>query len=76
MVVVAAEGLPVTIPVAHPVEPIVATAVELLLQVPPLMALNRQVVPPWHTNSVPTIGPGVLFTVTIAVLEQPVAVAV
>ena len=72
IVVVAAEGLPVTTPVAQPVEPMVATAVELLLQLPPEIALNKQVVAPWHTLSVPTIGPGVLFTVTIVVLEQPV----
>ena len=44
----------------------------LLLHVPPLVASLKPVVNPWHTVKVPRIGVGKAFTVTTAVMMQPV----
>lgn len=65
-------ALPAATPVAIPVdEPTVATAVLLLLHVPPVVALFSVVVAPTHAESVPVIVPavdGAAFTVAIAVV--------
>lgn len=63
--------MPEVTPLTMPVEPIVATVVLLLLQVPlPSVSI---VVLPAHAFSVPLIAGGVAFTVTIAVVLHPVA---
>ena len=59
---------PVTVPPATP-----ATDVAELDHVPPAVALLRTVVLPEHTNADPVIAAGGGFTVTVAVLKQPVA---
>lgn len=59
---------PVTVPPAT-----LATVVALLDHVPPDVALLRTVVLPEHTNAEPVIAAGGGFTVTVAVLKQPVA---
>ncbi len=46
-------------------EPTVATAVRLLIQVPPPTELDKEVVPPTHKLAVPVIAPGVGITVTV-----------
>jgi hypothetical protein len=55
--------------------PIVATAVLLEVQVPPLVALLKEVVLPTQTVSVPNIGPRVVPLTVIALvavaLPQP-----
>lgn len=58
-------AIPVTIPVFVP---IVATALALLLQVPPDTLLLRLIVDPIHTEVAPLIVPafGTGFTVTVA----------
>ena len=61
---------PVTIPDA------LTVAVPVLLQVPPEVASDKEVVRPRHTVIVPKIAVGNEFTVTIAVVIQPVAVNV
>jgi hypothetical protein len=67
-VIVAVPGdLPVTNPVP---EPIVATAVLLLAQVPP-PASNKLVVWPTHTTGKPTIIEGNGLTVNVTVAAQP-----
>ena len=53
-----------------PSVPIVATAVVLLCQVPPLVALVNRVVVPAHNNVVPDIALAP-FTVTITVASVP-----
>lgn len=65
--------MPVPIPATVPVEPIVATPVVPLLQVPPPVALLRDDVAPVHTSSVPAIAAGVVLTVTVTTFEQPLA---
>lgn len=50
----------------------VATAVLLLLHAPPGAALVSVVVLPTHTDAVPPIVGGVVFTVTPVVLAHPV----
>jgi len=60
---------PVTVPVA---EPIFATAVVPLVQVPDEVASVKVVVPVPHTLGVPPIAAGFAFTVTWAVLLHPV----
>ena len=59
---------PVTIPVT---EPIVALPL-LLVQVPPAVASVNAVVKPKHTVKVPDMAEGKGFTVTTAVMIQPV----
>jgi hypothetical protein len=56
--------IPVTIPV---VEPMVATEVLLLFQVPPRVALLSVRVAPTHTFVVPVMAAGVAYTVTFFV---------
>jgi len=52
--------VPCDVPVATPeADPIVATDVLLLVHVPPADELERVVVEPLHTDSVPLIEPGV-----------------
>ena len=65
--------VPAAIPVAIPVPgPIVATNGLPLPQVPPGVASANVVVKPTHTDSVPVMAAGNGFTVTMAVLIQPV----
>jgi len=55
---------PATTPVTTPVaDPTVATAVLLLLHVPPTVAHARGVETPTHTVAVPVIAAGVALTV-------------
>ena len=63
---------PVTMPLA---EPIVATAGVLLLQVPPVVVLERVVVAPMHVVSVPVIGEEIaeLTVTTLVATAQPQA---
>lgn len=69
--------VPIARPVATPeVRPIVAVAVLLLCQVPPVGNPISAVVPPSHIASVPIIDPGKGLTVMIFVARQPVAVTV
>jgi len=69
--------VPAETPVSTPEpEPTVATAVVLLLHVPPGTALMSVILPPTHTlmpgvPTVPMIGPGNGFTVTVVVTKQP-----
>jgi hypothetical protein len=64
---------PFTVPVA---EPTVATAVLLLLQVPPGVTSDNVVVVPMQREKLPAIVPGSGFTVSIADALQPVLVSV
>jgi hypothetical protein len=57
-----------------PVAEVMGSAVLLLLQVPPAAALLNVVVPPVQKMVEPVMG-AALFTVSVAVLEQPVAFA-
>ena len=61
---------PVTV-VGDPVEPTVAIKVLLLLHVPPRVRSDKLVVPVPHIEGVPLITPGVPYTVTVVVAEQP-----
>jgi hypothetical protein len=66
-------AVPAVTPVTTPVnEPTVATAVLLLLQLPPGEDEVRVVVSPTHTLAAPLIVPGPAFTVTTVVAKQPV----
>ena len=56
-------------PVTVPVLPIVAMAVLLLLQLPPVVASVRVIVVPADTVSVPPIVAGIGLTVTTAVVD-------
>jgi hypothetical protein len=59
---------PAVTPVATPVpEPIVATDVALLVQVPPAVASVNVVVTPEHTLDAPDIADGSAFTVAVLV---------
>lgn len=69
MIVDVPADTPVTIPVVPPIN---ATPVALLLQVPGALASVSGVVSPAHTSNVPLIRAGNGFTVTIAVIIQPV----
>ena len=73
-------AVPAAIPVTIPVEPMVATDVVPVLQVPPEELLLNVVVEPWHNPEVPVIAPGSGLTVTVVVytpLElQPVLLTV
>ena len=68
-VLVVATTPPVTMPV---VDPTLAIPVALLLQIPPPAASVKVVVNPEQTASVPSIAVGNGFTVTTAVMMQPV----
>ena len=60
--------VPADTPITRPVdEPIVATGVMLLLQVPPVVASLSKVVAPTHTLAVPVIAGGPEVTVTVVV---------
>ena len=61
--------MPVTVPAE---DPIVATAVLLLLHTPPLVAFVRVVVNPTHTFVVPPIAAGFGLTVKLVTAIQPV----
>ena len=68
---VAVVATPTTPPVTTPeINPTVATAVLLLLQVPPPVPSNKAVVDPEQTVLVPVILAGKALTVTIAVAAQ------
>lgn len=65
--------VPAATPVNTPlVEPIVPTAILLLLQLPPVIPSINVIVLPEHTVVGPVIGPGAGFTVTVVVTKQPV----
>lgn len=51
--------------------PMVATAVLLLLQVPPDTALLSVLVVPWHITSAPVMPDGAALIVTVVVCVQP-----
>ena len=57
-----------------PADPTKATAVLLLVHVPPPAVLPNAVVAPSHTCNTPLIADGARFTVTIVVLLQPAGV--
>jgi hypothetical protein len=64
--------VPCELPVSTPVPAtIVATAVLLLLQVPPGVALVRVTVLPTHTLAGPLIAPGNGLTVSMVLRLQP-----
>ena len=66
-------AVPTETPVAIPVdEPMVATDVLPLLQVPPLVASVKVVVAPTHAERVPEIAAGIALTVNALVAAQPV----
>jgi hypothetical protein len=66
------KDVPVAMPFTTPDdEPMVATPVLLLTQVPPVALFVKVVVPPTHALSVPPIAPGAAFTVTTDVAKQP-----
>jgi hypothetical protein len=68
--------VPAATPVTTPdAEPMVATLVVPLVQVPPDVALVNVLVLPTHTDSEPLIAPGNALTVTILVAAQPVEVS-
>jgi len=71
MVVVLVEKTfpPVTSPELEPIE---ATAITLLLQVPPIVASLKTVVVPAHMVVFPVMAAGNGFTVTVTVRIQPV----
>ena len=61
-------GVPADAPVTTPVAALtVASAVLLLLHVPPVTVLPKAVVRPTHTFVVPVMATGVVFTVRLAV---------
>lgn len=63
--------MPAATPVTTPVpETTVATEPLELVQVPPLVVLPSEVVLPSHTDSVPEMAEGVVFTVTTAIDTQ------
>ena len=66
--------VPGVIPVTIPEEPIMATAVLLLVHIPPPAVLPNIVVAPAHTCSVPLITEGAKFTIIVVVAVQPAAV--
>jgi len=66
-------AVPAPTPVAVPVdEPIVATPLLLLLQVPPLTELVRVELLPTQADIVPPIAAGDVFTETVVVVVHPV----
>src|ERR1043165_6530422 len=65
-------AIPADIPDTTPDASISAIAIASLLQVPPGSVLVNVVVKPWQTTGTPPIDTGVWFTVTAAVVIQPV----
>jgi hypothetical protein len=65
--------VPDVTPVTRPVESTVALPLLLLLHVPPVVALLKDVVAPIHTLIVPDIADGAVLIVTTLVIIQPVA---
>ena len=63
--------VPAAIPDSEPAEPMVAIVAALLLHVPPATVSLNGVAEPTQTFTVPVIGPGAGFTVTVAVDAQP-----
>ncbi len=65
-------AVPAETPVTTPVVETVATAVLLLVHVPPVIVSTSEMVAPVHTDSTlpNTLTPG--FTVSTAVVKQPV----
>jgi hypothetical protein len=65
--------VPTINPDTTPEAPIVATAVSVLLHVPPAVGLARVMLLPAHTDEGPEIEPatGTVFTVTTAVIDVP-----
>ena len=75
--VVAGLELPVLTALTMPDdEPMVATPVALLVQVPPVGGQLRVVPAPWHRLREPDIGPGAALSVTVIVALHPVPVMV
>lgn len=62
----------VAMPVAIPVDPIVAIVLSLLTQAPPLVASVKDIDRPVHTLVLPIILAGTGFIVTSVVARQPV----
>ena len=63
---------PAATPVTSPAVPTVATAVLLLLHVPPVTVELKVVTDPGQTVAVPVSAGGKALTVTVAVVKQPV----
>jgi hypothetical protein len=63
------DAVPEEEPVTTPVDPIVATVVLLLLQVP--VPSLSDIVDPAHTAVIPLMAAGSGFTVTVAVVKHP-----
>ena len=66
--------VPTLFPVTIPVADAMIACVLLLLQVPPDAASVKCVVNPRQTPRTPLIAPGNGFTVTIAIVIQPVGI--
>jgi hypothetical protein len=65
-------AVPVVPVVTMPVrEPIAATPVAPLCQVPPGVGLLKVDVPPWQAVKIPVIVPGTGFTLTVVDVTQP-----
>ena len=64
--------LPASSPVTAPVDPTDAIVPSATLQVPPVVASDRPMPVPAHTDGVPVITAGEALTVTVAAAEQPV----
>jgi len=67
-------ALPPATPLTVPSEPTVAMPALLLLHVPPAVASVSASVDPAHTGAFPVIAEGCAFTVTTAVVKQPVLI--
>ena len=63
--------MPAVDPVTRPPTTVMLPVPLVLLHVPPAIASLSNVVKPWHTLNVPSIGPGVAVTVTITVVKHP-----
>ena len=72
MTVVVSGTLAIMSPVTTPPAETEAIAGEMVLHVPGVATSLNGVVRPWHTARLPSIAPGSGFTVTIAVVIQPV----
>jgi hypothetical protein len=68
VIVTVPDDIPFTMPLA---EPTVATALLLLLHVPPASVLERVAVGPSQTVLAPVIAAGVPVTVTVCIAGQP-----
>jgi hypothetical protein len=69
VIVTVPAAIPLTIPLS---EPMVATAILLLLHAPPPTPSLSIVVPPTHTFDDPLIAGGAVLTFTVVVIAQPV----